>query len=249
MIQCSLDLWSLKKTFRMRIYDIKGYTWQSEVSMKFSRHPHRVYSHSQHSAASVARHCYLNYEGFWCSSRYNNGERDRSKRSESKGKAADRRDSLGKASSEVSALGSSQGSSCSDGDISLAPSSAPVSERTSGAAGSRTGAKGPKPLPPPRKPHTAETLQARSLVHIRLLPAQLRVGVERCKNKWHQRTWSTWINFQLVHFNVLIVLHDARDCCIWKTDIEERMLHGRRWRAMRADANSHTVRRIGLGAK
>jgi len=181
MIQCSLDFWSLKNTFNMRIYDIKVYTWQSEVSMNFSRHPHRVYPHSQHSAASVARHCFLNYEGFWCSSRYNNGERGRSKRSASKGKAADRRDSLGKASSEVSALGSSQGSSCSDGDVSVPPSSAPGSERTSGAAGSRAGAKGPKPLPPPRKPHTAETLQARLLKHIRLAPAPLKVRMKRRK--------------------------------------------------------------------
>ena len=59
-------------------------------------------------------------------------------------------------------LGSSQGSSCSNGEASLGPSSAAASGRTPEAGGSKAGFKGPRPMPPPRKPHTAETLQVRS---------------------------------------------------------------------------------------
>ena len=89
-----------------------------------------------------------------------NGERSRSKRSESKGKAAGRRGSPSRASSDASVLGSSQGSSCSDGELSLASSSLPPLDRTAGAAGSsRAGARNSKANPPPKKPHTAETLQ------------------------------------------------------------------------------------------
>lgn len=91
-------------------------------------------------------------------SRYNG---QRSRRSESKSKKAGRKESP--ASQEASQLlGSSQGSSCSDGDASLGPSSAAASGRTSEAGGSKAGSKGPRPMPPPRKPHTAETLQVRS---------------------------------------------------------------------------------------
>ena len=93
-----------------------------------------------------------------CLSRYNG---QRSRRSEFKSKKAGRKESP--ASHEASQLlGSSQGSSCSDGEASLGPSSAPASGRTSEAGGSKAGSKEPRPMPPPRKPHTAETLQVRS---------------------------------------------------------------------------------------
>ena len=151
-----------KSSFRAHQYALHQDTTKS------SRHPPRVYSLHQSQYLWNMRD--NNFTGAQfvttsirqCLSRYNG---QRSRRSESKSKKAGRKESP--ASQEASQLlGSSQGSSCSDGEASLGPSSAPASGRTSEAGGSKAGSKGPRPMPPLRKPHTAETLQVRFTIHL-----------------------------------------------------------------------------------